>query len=686
MLEKSILAINGIGEKKAELFKKMGVGNIGALLCFYPRAYQDWSVKYRIFDAPLYEKVCLRAQVKSYAQEKRVRQGLTIYTVRVYDGSGELEVVLFNQKYAAASLVPGRTYLFYGVLEGNLVKREMKSPEISPEGAGGGLRPVYRKTAGLSNKYIEGAVKRALRLAGGEISDGIPVWIREHYGLCHIKFALENIHFPSDGYALRVAQKRLVFEELLYLSLGLLRLRHLNNSRTDAVAVHDYTAEFCRLLPFEPTKAQMRAAGQCAADMGSGFAMNRLLQGDVGSGKTMVAACAIYNIVKNGFQAAMIAPTEILAAQHYKTLTSFFNGCGISVELLTGSLTAAAKREVKSRIASGECRVVVGTHAVMQRDVSFDRLGLIVTDEQHRFGVGQRIAAAEKGLDPHILVMSATPIPRTLALTIYSDLEISILDELPSGRRPVETYVVHGSTHRLRAYRYMKQHLDRGLQGYIVCPLVRYADDGRAEQPELKAAEEYYDGLRRGEFSGYRVGLLHGKMKPAEKESVMLEFSSGKIQLLVSTVVIEVGVDVPNAVIMIIENADRFGLSQLHQLRGRVGRGTERSTCILITDSESGKSMERLKIIASTTDGFRIAEEDLRLRGPGDFFGYRQHGLPELKIADMIKDVEVMKNARECASAVLNDDPELEKSENAGLRSGVERLFEFSGGDMGRSI
>ncbi len=440
--------------------------------------------------------------------------------------------------------------------------------------------------------------------------------------------------------------------------------------KTDCVASKDFTEEFFSLLPFEPTSAQKRAVGEALADMKSGEPMNRLLQGDVGSGKTAVAAALIYTCVKNGWQCAMMAPTEVLAEQHMRTFEKFFGDTDISVDLVTGSMKKSEKNAAKARLISGETDLIIGTHALIQGDVGFKRLGLVITDEQHRFGVAQRSSFAAKGDNPHIYVMSATPIPRTLAMIMYGDLNVSVLDELPPGRKEVETFCVDTTYHE-RIYKYIKKHLDAGLQGYIVCPLVEEGENDN----DLISAEKYCKDLSATTFRDYRVGLLHGKMKPREKDEIMRKFSSGEIQLLVSTVVIEVGVDVPNAAIMVIENAERFGLSQLHQLRGRIGRGSEKSTCILVSDAKGDEAKQRFETMCSTSDGFKIANVDLEMRGPGDFFGKRQHGLPKLRLADVMTDTHLLMRAQSCAQSVIAYDRDLSKEENRRLRKQVDTLF-----------
>ena len=466
---------------------------------------------------------------------------------------------------------------------------------------------------------------------------------------------------------LRQAKRRLIFEELLVLQLGLLSKRSSADVKRTKPIKEDKSEEFYKKLPFEPTNAQKRVVSEAVSDLMSGKPMNRLVQGDVGSGKTAVAAAIIYTAVKNGFQAAFMAPTEVLANQHYKTLKNFF-GDEFSVSLLTGSTTAKNKRIVKEQLESGECNIVVGTHAMIQNDVNFKDLGLVITDEQHRFGVEQRTALSKKGENANVLVMSATPIPRTLAMVIYGDLDVSVLDELPKGRQPIKTFRVNSPYHP-RLYEFLRKTMDNGQQGYIVCPLVEESES------DLVPATEYYDWLKANQFKNYTLGLLHGQMKPKEKDEIMARFYSGEIQLLISTVVIEVGVDVPNATVMIIENAERFGLSQLHQLRGRIGRGDKESTCVLLSDAQNEDALNRFQVLCDTNDGFVIAQKDLELRGPGDFFGSRQHGLPDMHIANLMTDTRILYEAQERAKEICEKDPALESEENALLKKEVERLF-----------
>lgn len=663
--------LKGVGEKRAALLAKLDVRTLGNLLTLYPRVYEDWSKIIPIKDAPLGENVCIRAVAGHQCRENRIRKGMTIYKREITDGETLLELTFFNNKYAAESLEGGKEYLFFGKITGVGYYRSMNSPEFVEYDGTANLRPIYPQTAGLTSRTIQKLMQNALEVC--EVDDPIPESVRQAYCLMGLRDALQNIHAPSNADMLSEARRRLIFEELFLLELGLLRLKSKNRKGSAPAMEHDYTADFIASLPFELTGAQRRAIAQGTEDMSKPVPMNRLLQGDVGSGKTAVSAALIYNCALNGCQSALMAPTEVLALQHYKTLTKFFENTDISVALLTGSTPAAEKKRIKSALKSGEISLVIGTHALIQKDVEFNSLALAITDEQHRFGVNQRSTLASKGGSPHTLVMSATPIPRTLALIIYGDLDLSVLDEMPKGRQKIETFLVNTEI-RERAYGYVKKHLCEGMQGYIVCPLVEEGEDFS----ELTAAQKLYKDLADGFFKGFKLGLLHGKMKPADKKSVMDSFARGETQLLVSTTVIEVGIDVPNAVIMVIENAERFGLSQLHQLRGRVGRGSHRSTCILISDAGDEKTQKRLSVMTSTSDGFKIADEDLKMRGPGDFFGSRQHGLPEMKIADMMTDTEAIREAHAAAENLLKKNPALAGEEYASLRRAVNKMF--SGG------
>ena len=669
--------IKGVGARRAEQFHALGVDDIDALLHYFPRDYQDWSRPTPIFGAELVDApVCVEAEAASPVSRFRSKNGVLCFETTVFDSSGSCKVLIFNNKYAAAKLVPGEPLLLYGRVTMGNSGREMLSPQIEDRAGRQRIRPIYPRTKELSSKMIESTVERALTEFVGMEVDPLPDSVLQRYSLMPLQQALRELHFPTDHETMLRARDRFIFEELFELELGLLRIRERNRETSDIRIRQDFSEEFYGLLPFTPTGAQTRAIQAALHDMQSGMLMNRLVQGDVGSGKTMVAAALCYITVKNGYQCAMMAPTEILAEQHFHTMENFLKGTGVRVALLTGSMTASRKKEIQEGLAYGDIDFAVGTHALISENVRFWNLGLVITDEQHRFGVRQRGLLAEKGNGAHVLVMSATPIPRTLALAIYGDLDVSIIDELPAGRKPVHTYRIDSSK-RQRCFGYIKKFLDRGLQGYIVCPLVEESD----EAGDLVSATEYYRRISQNEFRGYRVGLLHGQMKAEEKADVMARFASGEIQLLVATVVIEVGVDVPNAVVMLIENAERFGLSQLHQLRGRIGRGQEESTCVLLSDNRSEITQKRLKIMCDTNDGFAIAQEDLALRGPGDFFGQRQHGLPELHIASMTEDMEVLRKAGEAAQEMLAEDPALSKPEHRNLAKETNRLFARSLGN-----
>ena len=662
----NIRYLKGVGEKRAVLFGKLGIDTVGALLRFYPRSYEDWSVITPIKEARGLDAVCIKATVISEVKENYIRKTMVLYKFSVKDQSAIMSVPIFNNKYAAEKIRVGEEILLYGKLSTDSFYFDMSSPQIRPVGFDI-IRPIYSTTNGLTSTAIEKAVKTALTSV--RIDEFLPRSIIEKNNLCSRDFAIRNIHFPESAEALKEAKRRLVFEELFMLQSGLLLIKNVNRGITPAVMPNDFTKEFCSLLPFEITAAQKRCIKEAVLDMSASRPMNRLIQGDVGSGKTAVAMACCFNAVKNGYQAALMAPTEILAEQHFKTFSLVLQNTDINIALLTGSLTKKKKESLKAALESGGIDIVIGTHAILTDNVYFNKLGLVITDEQHRFGVKQRAALKEKGNAPHILVMSATPIPRTLALIMHGDLDVSIIDEYPKGRQPIDTYAVNTS-YRERIYNFIKKHIAEGRQGYIVCPLVEEGE----EESALVSAEQYFEELKGGPFADYTLGLLHGKMKPKDKDAVMRSFSAGEIDLLIATTVVEVGVDVPNAAIMVIENAERFGLSQLHQLRGRIGRGGYKSSCILISDSASAKD-SRLSVMCQTMDGFEIADKDLILRGPGDFHGNRQHGLPELHIANLESNLAVLRSAGMQARELLDADPLLKSSENAAFKSMVEKLL-----------
>ncbi|MEE1244779.1 MAG: ATP-dependent DNA helicase RecG [Acutalibacteraceae bacterium] len=658
--------LKGVGAKRAEILKGKGIDTVGALLRFFPRKYLDWTDITPVKDALPNQNVCIKAKIVTPIETVETRRGITLYKFIASDKTDRFAVTLFNQRFLAEKLKYGCEYLFYGKFDENLILRQMNSPIIK-EVSFNRIEPIYNASKNMPSATIQKLVKTALDTT--EMPEVLNSKIRTENRLCDINYALRNIHFPKTKEAFETAKKRLVFEELFTLQVALSVLKTKSHALSGCVIKKNCFSEFQKMLPFELTVAQKRVVEECICDMRSGRPMSRLVQGDVGSGKTAVAAALCFVAAKNGYQSALMAPTEILAEQHYKTFCSILKNTGINCALLTGALTQKQKTLAKNQLKNGEIDVIIGTHALIVNDVEFNNLGLVITDEQHRFGVAQRGKLAEKGKNPHTLVMSATPIPQTLAYILYGDLDISIIDMYPKGRQKIDTYCVD-STYRQRIYNYIKKFLNQGRQGYIVCPLVE-----ENEESDLTSATEYYEDLSKNDFKYYSLGLLHGKMKPAEKEEVMQKFARGVIQLLISTTVIEVGIDVPNAVIMVIENAERFGLSQLHQLRGRIGRGEFKSDCILISDSNSHETKKRLDIIKQNSDGFKIADYDLNLRGPGDFLGNRQHGIPEMRIADIFADKNVLITAKKYAEYLLTEDPTLSSPENKPLKDEVKEIY-----------
>ena len=675
-LDTSIQYLTGVGPKRAALYQKLDIHTVRDLLYYFPRSYIDLTAPCDIAAMPLFEQCAVRARVVAKSAPQYIRRGMTLFRVKVADDSGSMVITFFNAKYAVEALKYDTEYIFYGRSGGTLTRREMASPSIYPADLPNALIPVYPLTQGLSSKMVGANISQALQLLGEELDDPIPDFIRQEYHLCHLQFALRNIHLPTDRESAEIARRRLIFEELLMLALSLRSVRDDTYTQTSYVCGKADLQPFFDQLPFTLTGAQQRAIDQVRQDLAKNTPMNRLVQGDVGSGKTMVAAAASYIAFQNHYMSALMAPTEILAQQHYHGLSKLLEPLGMRLGMLCGSMTAKEKRDIKERIALGMVDLVIGTHALISKDVDLPNLALVVTDEQHRFGVRQRASLSEKSNHPHTLVMSATPIPRTLALMIYGDLDVSSIDELPPNRQPVKTYVI-SSKIKERAYNFLKDHLDRGLQGYIVCPLVEAMETTPAN---LQNAEEYADKLARGSFQNYRVGVLHGKMRAKDREAIMQQFASGEIQLLVSTTVIEVGVDVPNAVIMMVENAERFGLSQLHQLRGRVGRGSMQSYCILISDTQNPDTKQRLQVLHQTNDGFKVAEYDLKARGPGDFLGKRQHGLPQLKIADLSSSMDTMEQVQQAAQQI-HEHP-LSAGEKALLQQRIQHILSTVGTNL----
>ena len=679
-LDTPLTQFPGIGEARGKKLEKLGLTRCGQLLTYYPRYYEDRRTIYSIRSAPLGQKVCVSAMAAEQPHLSRIRKGLDLVKLRAVDHAGSLSVTFFNQSYVQRAIRAGEEYIFYGTVEEQGGRRSMVNPvfeRVGKQSLTGCIVPVYPLTAGISNPLLASLTRLALSCAGC-MPETLPRSVRMDHQLAQVEFSYRNIHFPQSFDDLELARRRLIFEELFYLSAGLAMLKTRRGSGAGHKIPLRPTEDFLSRLSFSPTQAQLRVMEEIGRDLSSGTPMNRLVQGDVGSGKTVVAAYAAWLTAGAGYQAAMMAPTEVLAEQHYRSLAPLLEPAGIRVALLTGSLTPSAKRAVQQSVADGSVDFVIGTQALIAKKVAFARLALMITDEQHRFGVAQRAALAAKSdapgaPSPHVLVMSATPIPRTLALIIYGDLDVSVIDQLPPGRTPVETYVV-GEDKRQRMYGFVRTLVSQGRQAYIICPAVE-DDPQREGGADLKSVTAYAQILSQEVFPDLRLGVLHGKMRPKEKEAVMAAFADGEIQVLVATTVVEVGVDVPNAALIIVENAERFGLSQLHQLRGRVGRGTHRSYCVLMTATRSTDAMTRLKTLASTNDGFQISQEDLKLRGPGDFFGQRQHGLPQLALADLAGDMRLLQEAQQSAQRLLMADPTLSQPENRPVREQVRRLF-----------
>ena len=669
----------GIGPARARGLEKLGLVTVEDLLRCYPRSYEDRRKFSTVAAAPVDIPVCLELLVAESPRLSRIRKGLELVKARLVDDTGSLTATFFNQSYMKDALRPGETYVVYGKVEGPPGRRQMTNPVCERSDRvrfTGCILPVYALTHGISNNLLAGLARRCVDECAGQLEEVLPGPLRREHALAAAEFACRNIHFPRDEEALELARRRLIFEELFYLTCGMALLRTRRDEAAGVPFAIPPVEEFLALLPFPLTGAQRRVMDEIAADVSAGPPMNRLVQGDVGSGKTMVAAYGAWLAAKNGRQCALMAPTELLAEQPFRSPAPLLEQASLRVGLLTGAVKGRARKELLAALAAGELDLLIGTHALLSEGVDYAELGLVITDEQHRFGVAQRAALSAKARrPPHVLVLSATPIPRTLSLVIYGDLDVSVIDELPPGRTPVQTFVV-GEDKRQRMYGFVRKLVGEGRQAYIVCPAV---EEGEDEGAGLKAAASYARSLQTEVFPDLRVGLVHGKMKPREKDAVMTAFAGGELDVLVSTTVIEVGVDVPNAALMVVENADRFGLSQLHQLRGRVGRGKHQSYCVLVTSTRNPDSRARLKVLTKTTDGFQIAEEDLKLRGPGDFFGQRQHGLPQLRIADLAGDMRVLKEAQLAARELLERDPGLKRPEHAPLLKQVHRLFEQHG-------
>ena len=666
--------LKGVGPKTAERFEKLGILTLSDLLCHYPRRYLDFSKPYSIAEAPADTECVVKAEVFAKPGGRILPGGRRMERITAGDDVSSLEITWFNNPYAAQKLELGQEYYFQGIVTGGMLRRQMVNPQVRTDAQvnSSPFEAVYPQTEGLTSSAIAKCVRQLLPHAE-LLPDPLPSEMLKKYRLLSKADAVRAIHCPATEEEAFAARRRLIYEELLVLQLGIGRMKNHGAASTGAPMKKADASPFWESLSFSPTGAQRRAVEEILTDMSGETSMNRLLQGDVGSGKTLVAAAAIWACIRAGYQAALLAPTEILASQHAENLNRLLSPFGMRVALLTGGMKAAARRTTLAAIRDDEADLIVGTHAILSEGVEFARLGLAVVDEQHRFGVRQRGLLAEKAANPHLLVMSATPIPRTLGLLMYGDLDISILDELPPGRKPVKTRCITGKK-RADLYGFLDREIDSGRQVYIVCPAIEDAGGSG-----LNAVKSYYEDIAKAYLPDRRVGLMHGKLKPKEKAEVMNDFKSGRLDALVSTTVIEVGVDVPNATVMVIENAERYGLSALHQLRGRVGRGAAESWCFLVSDNASESVQKRLKFLCSTSDGFAVAQYDLETRGPGDFFGNRQHGLPTLQIADLINDTRTLHAAQSEAVALLAEDPLLERPEHALLARQVEQMFDKAG-------
>ena len=666
--------LKGVGPKTAERFEKLGILTLSDLLCHYPGRYLDFSKPYSIAEAPADTECVVKAEVFAKPGGRILPGGRRMERITAGDDVSSLEITWFNNPYAAQKLELGQEYYFQGIVTGGMLRRQMVNPQVRTDAQvkSSPFEAVYPQTEGLTSSAIAKCVRQLLPHAE-LLPDPLPSEMLKKYRLLSKADAVRAIHCPATEEEAFAARRRLIYEELLVLQLGIGRMKNHGAASTGAPMKKADASPFWESLSFSPTGAQRRAVEEILTDMSGETSMNRLLQGDVGSGKTLVAAAAIWACIRAGYQAALLAPTEILASQHAENLNRLLSPFGMRVALLTGGMKAAARRTTLAAIRDDEADLIVGTHAILSEGVEFARLGLAVVDEQHRFGVRQRGLLAEKAANPHLLVMSATPIPRTLGLLMYGDLDISILDELPPGRKPVKTRCITGKK-RADLYGFLDREIDSGRQVYIVCPAIEDAGGSG-----LNAVKSYYEDIAKAYLPDRRVGLMHGKLKPKEKAEVMDDFKSGRLDALVSTTVIEVGVDVPNATVMVIENAERYGLSALHQLRGRVGRGAAESWCFLVSDNASESVQKRLKFLCSTSDGFAVAQYDLETRGPGDFFGSRQHGLPTLQIADLMNDTRTLHAAQSEAVALLAEDPLLERPEHALLARQVEQMFDKAG-------
>lgn len=680
VLNENIQFVKGIGPKKAEKMARLGIFTVKDALYYFPRQFEDRSRQKKIFQLEEGEKTGVRVKIDRINSVSRRKFSITEFYVS--DDTGKAKLVFFNKAYLRNTFRVGDIVKVFGSVKKNLGPvTELHNCEIEYDKLDkntGIIVPVYSLTAGVGNKEVMGMIRNIFESSDISIDEYLPKWLVDKYNLCGVDFAIKNMHFPEKKENVKIAMYRLIFEELLFLQLGLFTVKG-NNKVGKGIRFqrHKDMDKIEEKLPFKLTRAQQKAYDEIIEDMTSDRIMNRLVQGDVGSGKTVVAQLALANCVLNGYQGAYMAPTEILAKQHMESFKDFFEGTGIRVEVLTGSSTKKEAREILEDLASGQVDILIGTHALIEDRVEFASLGLVITDEQHRFGVNQRGRLTSKSENPDVLVMTATPIPRTLALILYGDLDISIIDELPPGRKPIETLAIENRKRESYYMSKVRSEIEKGRQVYVVCPLVE-----ESETLDLKSASEVYDELRYDFFKDLRVGLLHGKMKASEKDQVMEAFKNHELDILVSTTVIEVGVNVPNASLMIIENAERFGLAQLHQLRGRVGRGSEKSYCTLIYGSKTEICRHRMAIMEETNDGFKISEKDLELRGPGDFFGTRQHGLPELRVANLFKHMKILRLVQKEAREIYAQDPALRVKDNEGIRLKIEEMFKSIGGNI----
>ena len=674
-----ITILKGVGPTKAKQFANLNIFTLQDLICHFPRGYEDRTKLLPIEKLQVDTPACFRAMVMNTPKTAHIRKGLDLTRVQVADATARLNVTFFNNKYAAEQLQYGKEYIFYGAVSGDFIGYNMTNPVFEELGSQPvttrRVLPIYPLTAGLTNAAVLKAVRQALAICDVP-AEILPESVRQRYGILPAERAYYAIHEPGSMAEAELAKKRLIFEEFFVFSAGLSLMRAARAQKKSECYVNLDIEPFYNALPFALTGAQKKAIGEILRDLGSGAPMNRLVQGDVGSGKTMVAAAAVYCAVRNGHQAALMVPTEILAEQHYQSLSRLFAPMGIRTALLTGSMSVKEKRQIRESIAAGQVDFAIGTHALLSDATEFQDLSLVVTDEQHRFGVGQRAKLSAKGQDPHLLVMSATPIPRTLALILYGDLEVSIIDELPPGRQSVDTFLVNES-YRARINSFIRKQVAEGHQCFVVCPAVE-----ESEELGIKAATVWAETLEKTVFPDLRIALLHGQMKSAEKEQAMASFARAEADVLVATTVIEVGVDVPNATLMVIEDADRFGLSQLHQLRGRVGRGSSKSYCVLTSHNRNDQTLQRLKAFCKTTDGFKIAEEDLSLRGPGDFFGSRQSGLPTFRVANLSLDLQTLKDAQTASAAWIDAEGTADTPEGIALRKRIGELFTRAEGTM----